>query len=272
MNSTVLIVGAGASTELYVPCGKALLRELISRLCTSPNYDRKGELKKGEGKYRNDLVNQLLKHYLKKRTEETKFIYSINSFKEDLEKYIQNNVGSSIDAFLSCHNKKFYQEIGMFILAYHFIGYEAHSSRESGYCKENWLRVFIESHLRRILQERQTDVGLKIITFNYERLIEHHVYKFLTNSMKLPDDEAERIIIQELEIVHIYGKIGGLPWQTNVTETMEFGARNDDEQFLQWAKEGIKLIGWRLNEKTEKMIQKIIDNGDNFFLLGFVWV
>ncbi len=282
--STVLIVGAGASTELCIPCSKELLSEVTSRLCTSLNYNEQGVFTKGNngnypwGKYRIDLVNSLLEHYSKwtnkkdyyqTGVKEATFINAINSFKEDLEKYIHNNAGSSIDAFLACHKNRYYHEIGRFILAYHFIGYEAHSSRESGYCKENWLRIFIESHLRHKLQSKQKDIGLKIITFNYERLVEHHVFNFLTNNMNLSQKEAERIITQELEIVHVYGKIADLPWQTNPENPMEFGARNDDEKFLQWAKERIKLIGWRINEETKKMIRRIIDNGDKFFLMGF---
>lgn len=283
----VIVTGAGASTELGIPCGKSLLNEFIGRLCTALNYDESGSLPKitngiKEGKYRIDMINQLLKNFSKLSSEndyyitndkEGEFIAAINSFREDLEKFITRHSGNTIDYFLQMNeSKKFYKDIGRFVIAYHFIGYENNLMQENFYClKKNWLRNFLESHIVKIMKYKFNLTNLKIITFNYDRTIEHFTYTFLRNKVGLTDEDAKRVI-QKFDITHIYGKIGELGWQTSdSTKIIRFGERNDNQTFLNWAKDNIGLIGYRIPNKEElqNKINAYIESSTRIYFLGF---
>ncbi len=278
--SVVLIVGAGASKELGIPCGQDFLWELVPRLSTSLNYNEHGKLAKDKGKYKSDMVNQFLKFYKfdlnpsfleTTSQEEAIFVHSINSFSEDLEAFTRQNNGSTIDAFLACHYKKNYTEIGKFVLAYHMIGYEAQSQREKWFCEENWLRKFINGPFLREVKSSEREMDIKIITFNYDRLIEHHIFEFLKNKIDYSDEQAKEII-EKLEIIHVYGKIACLEWQDQQDPgvgSIKFGQRNDDRGVLNITQRNIQLIGWRIEKDIEIQIRNCINAGTKFYLLGF---
>jgi hypothetical protein len=54
--------------------------------------------------------------------------------------------------------------------------------------------------------------GLGVVTFNYDRSLEHYLFTALANSYgRSPDEVAARL--SGMKIVHVHGSLGLLPWQ-----------------------------------------------------------
>jgi hypothetical protein len=73
--------------------------------------------------------------------------------------------------------------------------------------------------------------GIKIVTFNYDRSLEHFLHENLTRLLGSTAREAEIAeIASRLEIVHVYGSIGRLPWQSNPNSgsVVEYGDHSED--------------------------------------------
>ncbi len=73
--------------------------------------------------------------------------------------------------------------------------------------------------------------GVRIVTFNYDRSLENFVHKNLSVllSATLTKEEIAQIA-SRLEIVHVYGSIGRLPWQTDTQlgSIVEYGDFSED--------------------------------------------
>ncbi|MBB3389784.1 hypothetical protein FHT82_002524 [Rhizobium sp. BK275] len=64
--------------------------------------------------------------------------------------------------------------------------------------------------------------NVAIITFNYDRCIEHYLLTWLIKYMRIPYGEAAEIC-RKLPIFHPYGQVGLLPWQTTSGSGVRFG-------------------------------------------------
>ncbi|GAA3077439.1 hypothetical protein GCM10010520_25680 [Rhizobium viscosum] len=64
--------------------------------------------------------------------------------------------------------------------------------------------------------------NVAIITFNYDRCIEHYLLTWLIKYMRIPYGEAAEIC-KRLPIFHPYGQVGLLPWQTTSGSGVRFG-------------------------------------------------
>jgi len=212
---TVLIVGAGASKALHpkFALGFELLRQ-ISDTVTD----------------RSSLYNPLLSNLLLK----LKFDYStLWDFVHHLDEYMRTSEFPSIDGYLDeissypefqSVKDKFIQ-IGKFSIMFHILGYEAElKNSNNGELKDdawvNEIAKFIDEN-NLLNSPVQNEVTLKIITFNYDRNIEHFLYN---NSRFLNKKEEIKLFINN-SVTHVYGKIGDLIWQ-NVDRYFEYGEDN----------------------------------------------
>lgn len=284
MNNIVLIVGAGASSEFCVPTGSGLINEIVKNIGVNPNY--RADNKEGEFK---DLVNQYFVYADREpiteeiRTENRRLFNEVLiDFKEKLKPWGEK--GGSIDTFLKNHSDKTeYEDFGKFAIAYYIIGSEEWLMRENLYAfKKNWFRVFLENHfnpgLRDLIEEK---IKLKIITFNYDRIIEHFVYNFLRHSTVPPvpgwneedGSDKSREIAKKLGIIHVYNKLAYLEWEDRLGESIRFGERNNDKGHLTYASQRIRLIAEtgksRISEDKVTALREIIANAGKIYLLGF---
>jgi hypothetical protein len=274
-NFTLIITGAGASRELGVPCGKEFLWEMANRLCTGLHDANKKD--RENGKYE-DSINQFLKYKkvnmygasnLAVSESEMDSIAKVNEFREKFMPYIKSSEFSTIDYFLQKEElNPDLKEIGKFILAFLLIGYEQHCQHNKLYYGENWLQSFIENNLCQLLTEGRNLESVKFITFNYDRTIEHFSHLFLTERCERNAIESKRKIDCELEVIHVYDKIGSLPWQEGNAK-IEFGARNDNPEFVDYAIKGVRLIGDRVSQETLKRIHQLTSNARRIYLIRF---
>ena len=64
--------------------------------------------------------------------------------------------------------------------------------------------------------------NVKIITFNYDRSLERYLPTFLAAAYGMDISECERLV-NELEIIHPYGTVGKLPWQSTDLISVNYG-------------------------------------------------
>lgn len=254
----VLVVGAGASHDFEPEMGTG--SELFENILKRVN-------EKKELAYLSNMLDGI----------EERFGISINSqdrirFSDELKKYkvAQERKGSSgsIDDFPNNNknNDKFWT-IGTFTIAFHILGYEDACLRKASFNKDSWLcelNDFIFKY--RLHTWNDPLVDLKIVTFNYDRLIEEFLYRkhgqaitdFLKNSL-----------------VHIYSKVSPLPWQRNETKSNEgflmFGHPNDDAKRILDNKDNIVLMYEQRAEKNPYLeeAKRFISNARVILFLGY---
>jgi hypothetical protein len=86
---------------------------------------------------------------------------------------------------------------------------KSHALRRS---RESWLGKILRLHnrttARRAFLETMSDIAF--VVFNYDRLIEYHLYHYLTIALDVPESEA-REVLRTVPIIHVYGPVGELP-------------------------------------------------------------
>jgi hypothetical protein len=277
MKNVILVVGAGASHELDMPTGY----ELVERIIKSIDYNPKYRFGNGEGEFL-DPVNQFL--HIKgikcdtiQEQEQNKlfFEYSLVPFREALKVWASSR--RSLDAFLNQGDlHEIGQQFGKFAIAYHILGQEEWLMRENLYSfHDNWIRHFIEMHLAPIKKELGDEqFTITIITFNYDRIIEHFLYMFLRHTPNpFFSGQESCAIVDRFRIIHVYNKLADLEWQNPEGDYIRFGERNNDKGALTYASGAIQLIGetgiGRVNEEKKTRIREIIRSAKKIYFLGF---
>jgi hypothetical protein len=203
---TVLILGAGASVPFGFPTG----RKLVKDVCDS--------LQPGTQLFK------LMEYY---RFSDTK----IQTFRETLN----GSRKPSVDAFLERNPQ--YLEIGKLAIVHILLSYEKTSILfPEG--KETWYD-YLYNKLSDVPFDNFQNNNISIITFNYDRSFEHYI---MTTLKKFYNKRQAECIdkVNSLQIIHVYGKLGYLPW-----EDFYFGVQygsNLDPDDLNKAKDKIKII------------------------------
>jgi hypothetical protein len=140
----------------------------------------------------------------------------------------------------------------------------------AGFMK-SWLRDFIYILQEGIVaKETLKDIGknITIINFNYDRCIEHCLFRVL-QELYLIDEVSAAEIVNSLKIYHPYGKVASLPWQSN--GGIPFGGGPFElDQWLSTLAKNIRTF----NEEVDdgKQLQQIgaeLGNAANVVFLGF---
>lgn len=191
---TILVLGAGASAPFGFPTGQRL-KDLI---CVS---------------LRQSLFEQLL----------SKLRYDkdiITSFR----KALVNSGRSSVDAFLE--SRKDFLDIGKTAIATALLPYETtgnlfqrwivESTKPNPPQKGNWYDLLFGVLSDGVPFDEFDRNKLSIITFNYDRSIEHYLFTSLKNSYNKTDEECGEKL-HKIEIIHVHGSLGPLDWQSRFT-------------------------------------------------------
>jgi hypothetical protein len=177
---TVLIVGAGASKPFGFPIGT----ELKERIC-SELLDTKTDV--------HIIINEFNGSQLQ-------------SFVKDL-KY---SGFYSVDAFLEVRQE--YEKIGKRAIAAILLEEEARNENQL-FASNTWFQYLfnILTNNSKNLDSFQSN-KISIITYNYDRAIEHYLFTALKSSFGKPDQEI-KTVMENLNIIHLHGSLGKLPWQ-----------------------------------------------------------
>ena len=255
--NTVLILGAGASVDYGYPTGE----DLTKRIWNSAIIDKfdKFASKENDSSYIHGL-NLLKRHFFQSRSR------SIDTWLAKPANRNCVNAGKLLIAYLisNCEKKDF-TEMGFFRPIY---GSENKIKDEEDKNKD-WYRLLLNEMLTMDLGDfAEANNRLSIITFNYDRSLEY----FLINALRSNyiENEEEQCYKQftELDIIHVYGKVGDLPTDNSVG--IPYG---ESKIYSDWCKRAnnLKIIP-EVRNKNDKNIIQIKDrmkNARKIYFIGF---
>ena len=177
---TVLVVGAGASKPFGFPIGT----DLKERICLEL-LDTKTD------------VHTIINEYNG---------LQLQSFVKDL-KY---SGFYSVDAFLEVRQE--YEQIGKRAIAAILLEEEARNENHL-FDSNTWFQYLfnILTNNSKNLESFQSN-KISVITYNYDRAIEYYLFTALKSSFGKPDQEI-KTAMENLNIIHLHGSLGKLPWQ-----------------------------------------------------------
>ena len=191
---TVIILGAGSGQPFGLPTGEDLTREI--------SFD-----------FRNHFIEFMDETYGKDDTRRGEILIDSQKLVESFSKSNLN-----IDSFLSINNEL--KEIGK-IAILHRITLAENKSKlpwESRKNSSDWFLPLFRKMTSDILtKDGLTRFGnnrVSFITFNYDRLLEHMLFENLTNSYMHASRSDIIEHLAHIPIIHVYGKIADLPWQS----------------------------------------------------------
>ena len=233
----LFITGAGSSFDFGFPTGQSLITKIMNE-----NWNRFGDNKLGleisEGDFR--------------------------SFRDKLK--FSNT--PSIDIFIA--NNPDYVDLSKSLIA-KIIG--EHESKaitklfESSWLKYIWNKM-IEGCVN--IDDFFDGTNAKFLTFNYDRTLELFFILSIANFFNIKmDSQQYQIILEKIPIVHVFGKVGNLPWEDgNKTRPFE---NNTPGAYLTWRKVGQELKTIYETKESEKHseIIEMINDSDEVYFLGF---
>ena len=125
----------------------------------------------------------------------------------DIEKFREALLFSgknSIDSFLE-HRKEFIP-IGKTAIAQELIKYEDPTQL---FKVGDWYQYFY--NLLNASFEHFGNNKISIITFNYDRSLDHYLFTALHNSYGKTEEECVSVM-ENIPIIHVHGQLGMLPW------------------------------------------------------------
>lgn len=277
---TVLLLGAGASIPFGFPSGQNLVDIICTRLSFN-TLQAKTNVEKLfiEGWRRAFII--LEQSFSKKR---------LSTFTDRL----LNSGESSVDAFLESQEPEFV-EIGKAAITASLLPCELEKTlfmyfmetrRRPGDTEEqskNWYQ-YLWGELNAPFEQFEEN-KLSIVTFNYDRSLEHYLFTALKNKYPGKSNEEYAEKIQSIPIIHVHGKLGPLSWELPNSDfetvvpydsmTANFGMSVKDTEDYQriWfdtAQSSIKVIHEGTDESEEfKQAHELITKAQQLYFLGF---
>lgn len=233
---TVLILGAGASIPYGFPSGRELLKRVVSSL--DQNASGNWIKKLMDFGIRGDVI----------RTFSYELKYSGRP---------------SVDAFLE-HRAEFLK-VGKLAIALGLIPCEEEHRLFDIHREEPGWYEYLFNKLDAPF-DKFDENKLSIITFNYDRSIEHYLFKALKSSYGKSDDECSKKL-NEIPIIHVHGQLGKLPWQGEPARPYSANYRTAD---LKTASEQITVISEDIDTSpTFKRAFKLLRDAEKIFFFGF---
>lgn len=255
--TTVLVLGAGASIPFGFPSGWGLLVRLCRDVLRNP--DTFGIL--------NTLGFE--------RAHITDFLEAL-----------QKSGCPSVDTFLEDRND--FMDVGKAAIALALLPIEVTSSLFDKFIEASWAqqqRIDTEGKEKdswyqylwgQLTEECTFDAldknKLSVITFNYDRSLEHYLFTAMKNKYNKTDEECAKKL-KQIHIVHVYGSLGLLPWQVDNNSPADSIVPYDakvEPQTVKRAADSIQIMhesdmGSPLFDKA----RGLISNAYRLFFLGF---
>ena len=201
---TVLVLGAGASTDYGYPTGPGLRDEILHGL-VSPYGPIRDQLRARLG-------------------------YDDSAIEAFREEFADSQL-PTIDQFLEGHSG--FARIGKLAIACALLPYEKSEKLERQADRPTWYD-HLWDELRQDI-DNFTDNKLTLVTFNYDRSLERYLGRALqVTGVK---DISKRM--SSLGFIHVYGTLGGRPYIDNAAR--EYGDI-EDPLAIEQAAAGIKII------------------------------
>jgi len=112
-----------------------------------------------------------------------------------------------------------------------------------------------------------SDDEISFITFNYDRSLEPYLYTSLRASFNQIQPSVIEKKLKQLPIIHVYGKIGSLPWQKEEVP-VEYGTNEVDPDIFYKLSSNIQIMMEEMEPEKIDTINKLISNALRIFFLG----
>lgn len=183
----------------------------------------------------------------------------IDAFRTELRK----SAHYSIDAFLSHRTE--YIDIGKAMIAYILTGCEAETNL---YPNGSWYRYLL--HRMNTSFDRFHENQLTIVTFNYDRSLEH----FLMTALRAGHNRSASEVADKLRyipIIHVHGQLAPLEWQENKSgAAVRVYSNVRSAEGIRAAAAGIKVICENIDGSAEfEQAHKAIRLARQVYFLGF---
>lgn len=237
--STVLVVGAGASIPYGYPSGVNLVTQIVNELANNPQVSDLGQ-----------------------KVATLRFGY------DDLMKFANELKYSglySVDAFLGTRPE--FVEVGKTVIAAALVPFELEHVPFDGNLKGNWYRYLFNQLNTNLI--RGGNEQLTILTFNYDRSLEYYLHSCFRHTwgMDGPDLHAK---MSRLAIRHLHGSLSPLPFYAQPTERSRAYGHGRDSEGIGAAAKSIRII--HEAEDTDKEFaeaSRILRLADRVCFLGF---
>jgi hypothetical protein len=274
-NQITFVIGAGASKEVELPIGDELKGQIASALKFRVVHGSRIE-------GGNPTVVEAMYKLAQKHTEPGA---DINSYLQ-ASRLISGAMpqAESIDNFIDSHRSDIYvNRCGKLAIAACILKAERGSrlwfntsnnrnTIDFDGCAASWF-----SALFRVISQNSERSGLaaklkriRIITFNYDRCIEHYLHRSFQNYYSMSQQEATDML-GNLEIYHPYGKVGNLHWEVS-GGGVEFGGEAHADDLAQIA--GSLRTFTEGTDTTVSQIEAIrecVQSASNLIFLGFAF-
>lgn len=246
-DETVLILGAGASCHLGYPLGNDLWKIIVKHL--SPIKDtmkipKKESIEENERRKNRDLLIEA--GFSEK---------DINAFYNNLDNYGP----ITLDEFLE--NNSRYRGLAKLAIAQVLIPYED----EDVFIKQqDWYQKLFEKMKPAVDKvDKFHENNVTFMSFNYDRSLEQYLFHKLNLSQIGKKSECEEVM-KKLKFIHIYGKLGDLPWQSR--EGRAYKKTYNKDELLQ-ASKGIMTA--HEQPQNLEIFENVFRSAKRILFLGF---
>jgi uncharacterized protein (DUF3820 family) len=282
---TVLVLGAGASMPFGFPSGQVLADIAKEQLFTrefrpsgtlGPGFPAEmnwtfGLIKDKFGKRAQDFGGQLLQADV-----------FIDAFLEyQTGEFLEIGKAAIAAALLPCETQERLYDRFMYQRLKSWLGKKEQKDDK----QNNWYQL-LWSELDAPFDQFEEN-ELSIVTFNYDRSLEHYLFTSLKSRYPGKTDEECADKISSIPIVHVHGKLGPLPWQVDRADIAKLSvpynsmkaqpgigelaphANGSKRSFFDRARNSIKVIHESQESAELKQARELIANCDRLLFLGF---
>lgn len=237
---TVLVLGAGASMPFGFPSGRKLVALIVDMLQNQESQ----------------TFNLLIDHAHERD--------HIIDFRENLVL----SGRSSVDEFLEYRTD--FVNVGKESIAAALLSFEKTANLFDVHMDANWYQ-YLFGQLNTSFEDFVRN-ELAIITFNYDRSLEHYLFTSLKHSYKKDDEEcAERL--NKIPIVHVHGKLGRFSWEKSHHSIVPYDASSHPDKLglmVGRGGENIKIIHESIEGDPEfDEAYKLLEAAERIYFLGF---
>ena len=230
LKSLVLVVGAGASKEVNFPIGEELKRKIASAF----DFKQNDAFRISGG---DPIILEALRSHRDQETRD-KLMRAATLVRNGMSQ------APSIDNFIHVHRDR--PEVafcGKLAIAQCILSAESNSvlkidasntynKMKFSQLEDTWYNKFFQSffgqHSFKALPAQLAK--LTVITFNYDRCIEHYLFHSFMNYYDISPEEAKELMIQ-IRIYHPYGSLGDLPWK-GTPRSIQFGEQINSQKLI----------------------------------------
>lgn len=266
---TVLILGAGASVPFGFPAGKRLLKIIVHELRDSTTA--MSHTLRDQGFDDNTIMT--FRNALKRSSRP-----SVDAFLEKRPEYEAVGTAAIAAALLPCEREAMLFDYWLQAGIGRSISFRqgAHECPEPP-DKGNWYESLSGDLDEEVSFENfgQANNKLSVITFNYDRSLEHYLHIALVNGYGKKAEKCAKQL-RQIKILHVYGSLGKLDWQTSKCDKRvpydsdKTSAPHEQKKYLERARNGISIFHQTKQDdaKFEEAFD-LLKDAQRIYFLGF---